>query len=162
MTREQEEPAWPADETLDEKDLATLGAIRALYDATDPPPTGLAGRVKFAMTVAALEAEVAEIISATPALARSSEYEVASSMSFSGEDLSAMVTVEHLGRRRLVAGWVTAPGARVELRAGSTTFHATADTEGRFTIEGLVPGLVLLVVWRDGPSRPLITPTFEI
>lgn len=161
MTREQE-PAFSADDALDEQDLATLAAIRALYAATDPPPSGLTDRVKFALTVAALEAELAEIISATPALARSSDYEMATSMSFSGDELSAMITVEHSGRLRVVAGWVTAPGARVELRTGAATFQATADAEGRFTIEGLAPGLVHLVVWRESPSRPLITPTFEI
>ena len=46
---------------LDESDVALLAALRALHAELDPVPAGLTDDVKFALTVQALHAEVAEL-----------------------------------------------------------------------------------------------------
>ena len=58
---------------LDESDVALLAALRALHAELDPVPAGLTDDVKFALTVQALHAEVAELtrLSADSALVRS-------------------------------------------------------------------------------------------
>lgn len=156
-----------AGEPIDAGDLRALAAIRAIYQASDPVPSDLADRAKFAMTVAALEAEVAEITSSELDLAdvRSTVYERAATITFSSDHLSAMITIEVMddGAARL-NGWVTSPAVDVELRERSRTQTTTADQEGRFGFASVERGLVHLVFRRTNPpeERPVITPAIEI
>ena len=48
-----------AAEPLDEVDAVLLGGLRDLHEVLDPVPGDLLDRIKFAMSVASLEAEVA-------------------------------------------------------------------------------------------------------
>ena len=156
-----------ASEPLDETDLRALATLRAVYQANDPVPAGLADRAKFAMTVAALEADVAQITSTAPELSgvRSTVYERAQTVTFSSDRLSAMITIEvpDEGRAR-ISGWVTVPHTEVELRERSRTQTATADDEGRFSFGSVERGLVhLLLRHPESPDdRPVITPAIEI
>ena len=50
-----------ADGPLDEADRRVLAAVRELFSRTDPMPSGLTDRLKFEITLAALNAEVAEL-----------------------------------------------------------------------------------------------------
>ena len=68
MTAEHDFDA-PAAEPIDEHDLRALAGLRSVFQASDPVPSGLAERAKFAMSVAALEAEIAEITTTTAELA---------------------------------------------------------------------------------------------
>ena len=137
MTADREWDAL-ADEPIDDQDLRTLSGLRAILQASDPVPSGLAERAKFAMSVAALEAEIAEITTTTAELAgvRSTDYDRAGTITFSSEQLSAMITIE------LVDG----------------------NEAGRFTFTSVQRGLVHLVMRRldDPQSRPVITPAIEI
>lgn len=163
-------PAWEirsAGEPIDADDRRTLAAIRAIYQASDPAPSDLADRAKFAMTVAALEAEIAEITSSEQDLAgvRSTVYERAATITFSSDNLSAMITIEVMdGGTARISGWVTSPPVGVELRERSRTQTTTADEEGRFSFASAERGLVHLVFRRtDAPEeRPVITPAIEI
>ena len=156
-----------AGEPIDADDLRALAAIRAIYQASDPVPSDLADRAKFAMTVAALEAEIAEITSSELDLAgvRSTVYERAATITFSSDHLSAMITIEVMddGAARL-SGWVTSPALGVELRERSRTQTTTADEEGRFGFASVERGLVHLVFRRTDAQeeRPVITPAIEI
>ncbi len=156
-----------AAELIDDLDLRALTTLRAVYQANDPVPPGLAERSKFAMTVAALEAEVAEMMS-TPleaAGARSAQYDRASTITFSSDHLSAMITIEVVdGATARVSGWVTTGSTAIELRERSRTQETTTDDEGRFAFASVERGMVHLVMRRlDAPdSRPVITPAIEI
>lgn len=145
---------------VDEQILRTLGRVVA---ASDPVPAGMTDRIKFELTVAALHAEVAEITSMDLVGASTRGMEVANTLSFSGEGLSAMVTIEEAsGGLRDLHGWVTA-GTQVELREGDDTTTVQVDEDGRFAFLGVRPGLIHLVVSRDDTdAAPLITPGFEI
>ncbi len=81
---------------MDAVDERALALIRTHLDRVDPVPSDLAERVKFAMTVASLEAEVAHLMSGS-ALAgsvRTTEYDRATTVTFESDGLSIMVTLE--------------------------------------------------------------------
>ncbi|WP_353952241.1 hypothetical protein V6K52_02005 [Knoellia sp. S7-12] len=165
-TPQNDEEALAA-QSLDALDERALALIRTRLDLVDPVPVDLTERVKFAMTVASLEAEIAHLMndSAMAGATRTTEYDRASTVTFESEGLSIMVTLEPVDRDVVrVRGWVTAPGAEVELRERSRSQEATADDEGRFVFERVDHGTVHLVIRRhDEPgSRPVITPGIEI
>ena len=156
-----------ADGEIDEQDVRALSTLRTILQASDPVPTGLAERAKFAMSVAALEAEIAEITSTTAELAgvRSTQYDRAGTITFSSDHLTAMITLEAVvGGSVRLSGWVTTGPTHVELRERSGTQETTTDDAGRFTFASVERGLVHLVMRRldDPQGRPVITPAIEI
>jgi hypothetical protein len=164
-----EELDWEAaaDREIDDLDLRALATLRTVWQASDPVPSGLAERAKFAMTVAALEAEVAQITTMTAEAAgvRSTQYDRAGTVTFSSDQLSAMISIEVVdGGTARVSGWVTSGPTRIELRERSRTQETTTDEEGRFTFTSVERGLVHLVMRRldDPDGRPVITPAIEI
>jgi hypothetical protein len=166
MTAEHDLDALAA-EPIDEQDLRALATLRSILQASDPVPSDLAERAKFAMSVAALEAEIAEITTTTAELAgvRSTDYDRAGTITFSSEQLSAMITIELVeGTNARLSGWVTTGPTHIELRERSRTQETTTDDAGRFTFTSVQRGLVHLVMRRldDPQSRPVITPAIEI
>lgn len=156
-----------AGQPMDGDDERALELIRAHLAVMDPVPVDLAERVKFAMTVASLEAEVAHLMneSSLAGTVRTTEYDRATTVTFESDGLSIMVTLEEADRgTTTVRGWVTSPGAEVELRERSRSATTTADGEGRFVFEGIERGTVHLVIRHpDEPgTRPVITPGIEI
>lgn len=152
---------------IDAIDLRALAALRAIVQASDPVPSDLVERSKFAMTVAALEAEVAEITqtSVEGAGVRSTVYDRAETITFSSDQLSAMITIEVVdGATARLSGWVAGGSTSVELRERSRTQTTETDSEGRFSFPSVERGLVHLLLRRlDLPdSRPVITPAIEI
>ena len=156
-----------AQQPLDDTDERVLHLVRSHLDTVDPVPTHLADRVKFAMTVASLEAEVAHLMKDSRPLAavRTTEYDRALTVTFESGSLSIMVTLEESERPgTTLLGGVTAPGAEVELRERSRSSVTVADDEGRFVFDGVERGTVNLVIRQhDEPgARPVITPGIEI
>ena len=128
-----------AAQPLDDFDGIILDTVAEVFRAADPVPAGLVEDIKFALTVQALHAEVAELqrVGAESALARS-EYTQTQTMTFSAESLSVMVTLSPVSDRSVrVDGWVTGnDGAlSVEVRGPHGTTTATADDDGRFIVE---------------------------
>ncbi|MFC7490258.1 MULTISPECIES: hypothetical protein [unclassified Knoellia] len=167
MTPSRPDEGVLAAEPLDADDDRALSLLRTHWTLADPVPTDLAERVKFAMTVASLEAEVAHLMSnsAEVGAMRTTEYDRATTVTFESEGMSIMVTLEESDRGlMLLRGWVTATGAEVELRERSRSRTTTADDDGRFVFEGVERGTVHLVIRdHDEPgSRPVITPGIEI
>ncbi|GAA4410686.1 hypothetical protein GCM10023168_30630 [Fodinibacter luteus] len=155
-----------AAQPLDAVDLHLLDTLRHLHEDLDPVPGELADRVKFAMTVAALEAEVAQIVSsATLETVRGTDYDRADTVTFASDGLSVMVSIEHGATTRVdIVGWVSETGVEVELRERGRTRTAVVDEEGRFTFSGVERGLVNFVLRRgaDSGSPPIITPAIEL
>ena len=149
---------------LDDVDAQLLEQVRQLHEVVDPVPADLVDRVKFAMSVAALEAELAEIVSsATLETVRGTDYDRADTITFASEGLSVMVTIEH-GRstRADIAGWVSQGEVEVELRERGRT--RTTMVDGRFAFTGVERGLVNFVLRRrdDTEAPPIITPAIEL
>lgn len=158
-----------ATSALDETDEQILRELRSLWDGADPPPAGLTERVQFAMTVAALEAEVARIVregAGAGATAVRSDYERVSTVTFASESVSAMIDIEEGGTEgvRALHGWVSEDAVEVELRERHRSRRTTVDATGRFSFERVEPGLVHFVFRRTaGPDDPpVITPAIEV
>ena len=155
-----------AAQPLDELDRSILDTVAEVFRAADPVPAGLTEDIKFALTVQAMHAEVAQLqrVGAESALARS-EYTQTQTLTFSAETLSVMVTMSPIDADEVrVDGWVTGYDSplRVELRAGTRTVGAEVDDDGRFTLDPVPRGLVRFVFLPEGDLRPVITPTVEI
>ena len=99
---------------IDDVDDFVLTQIRHLHEVLDPPPVDLTDRITFAMSVAALEAEVAEIVSsATLETVRSTQYDRADTVTFASDGLSVMVSIEPGATLTVdIAGWVPTPRHR--------------------------------------------------
>jgi hypothetical protein len=158
----------PSDTRLDEVDADVLSSLRALHARLDPVPAGLTDDVKFALTVQALHAEVAELsrVAADEALVRSVDYTPAETLTFTGGPFTAMVTTVPAGPESVrVDGWVTGGPVGVELRGreGSTTVEV--EDEGRFVFEDVPRGAVQFILHpRSGgaDARPVITPSVTL
>lgn len=158
-------------EAIDGRDLRNLNQLRGLFAHADPVPHDLTERIKFALTVHALHAEVAELMDSALLATRGGEVAVESapieSVTFRAAAVSLMITANESdleGRVRL-DGWVTVPGAQVEVVTadGSTTINS--DANGRFVLDDLSHGpvhFVIVIDPQDERSRPVITPSIQI
>ena len=162
MSTERDLAAQP----LDDVDRTILDTVAEVFRTADPLPAGLTEDIKFALTVQAMHAEVAELqrLGAESALARS-EYTRTQTMTFSAETLSVMVTLSPIDADEVrVDGWVTGCDAPVvvEIRGEGRTVSTEVDDDGRFTIDPVPRGLVRFVFLPEGDMRPVITPSVEI
>ena len=149
---------------LDADDVALLDAVRSLYERRDPVPDGLVGRIEFALTLDALETEVATLTQVDLATAgsRAGETETVRTVTFSTETLDAMVTLTDApdGTVR-VDGWIAPAAAMpVELLVAGTTLALESDEDGRFVWEAVPKGLAKLALHPGG--RTVLSPTFEL
>ncbi|MGB7817255.1 MAG: carboxypeptidase regulatory-like domain-containing protein [Ornithinibacter sp.] len=151
---------------LDEIDAEVLGLVRAAHQAIDPVPDDLVEKIQFSMTVAALEAELAEIVTASSlATVRGTDYDRADTVTFASEGLSVMVSIEHGASTKVdIVGWVSEGDVEVELRERGRTRTTGTDAEGRFTFAGVERGLVNFVLrrGRGAGAPPIITPAIEL
>ena len=153
---------------VDDVDAHVLGVLRGIYETGDPVPPSLLDRVKFAITLDDLVADVARLQrEAVPEFARSEDLLKARTITFTSETLSTMVTITPLsvGRVRL-DGWASPGGGLdVELRMGDTVHHTVADEDGRFVFEDVSRGLAQFVLRPRAEGQAenrVITPAIEL
>lgn len=149
---------------FDENDAATLRELRATVDRLDPCPEGLAERVKFALTVQALHAEVAELTRDRGALTRGPDEDPdqVRTMTFSTDSVSIMITVTEEGPELVrMDGWLSCERADVDLVGGEGPDQRVSVTDGRFVLTGIPTGSARLVVHPD-QGRTVLTPTFGL
>ncbi|GGL36739.1 hypothetical protein H9L10_14915 [Phycicoccus endophyticus] len=155
-----------AGQPLDALDAVLLAEIRDLHSDLDPVPGDLLDRVKFAMSVASLEAQVAEIVSDEGlASVRGTDFSRADTVTFARDGLSVMVTIESAGTARVdIVGWVSEGEVEIELRERGRTRTTSTDDDGRFVFTGVERGLVNFVLRRQGVAGapPVITPAIEL
>lgn len=172
----QEQEQALAAGALDTVDLHALDRLRALWEEADPVPAGLTDRVRFAISLGDLEAEVARLQrEGVPELlargdARLDDAQRARTVTFTSDSVTTMVTITDVGAPGAggtvrVDGW-SSPGAglRVELRTGTDTHETVADDHGRFVLDGVPHGMAQLVLrpapGTDGPT--VVTPAIEV
>jgi hypothetical protein len=157
-------------DAIDAQDVATLSQVRDLFAHADPIPGDLTERIKFALTVQALHAEVAELMDSSLLATRSTlgvDPTPTDSVTFTAAAVSLMVTANESdteGRVR-VDGWVTVPSATVEAVTSEGERHAISDANGRFVMDDLPHGPIHFVIRtapEDEAARPVITPTIQI
>ncbi len=153
---------------LDAEDAHILTELREVYRRLDPVPASLPERIKYAMTVRMLEAEVAELTAMPMATVRSSSAEQIDTISFSGSTMSLMVSLltEPGGVR--VDCWASEGGAVVEVRCAADSEEServeVCDEHGRCAFVDLPSGPAHFIVWADESksSTPIITPTINL
>ncbi len=156
-------------EPLDEQDHKIMRHLRLVHEELDPAPVDLAERMKFALSWAALEAEVAQLQEVSGAGVRAeATYGTTDTLTFTADALSLMVTVTHESGPReggtvRVDGWVTDGGRLVELSVGIARYPATADLNGRLVWEGVPRGRAQFLIHPlVAGARPVVTPTVEL
>lgn len=148
-------------DAADERILRSLGGIVA---ANDPVPAGLLERVKFALTVEALGAQVAELLEPTPVGVRAS-YEPITTVTFNGDEVTVLLTLDSERRpRRRITGWLSTTEVTVQVHGPDGQVDANLDEDGRFEVDFSRAGLVHLVIQQTTEPRPqpLITPPIQI
>ena len=153
------EETYPgADAPMDATDERILARMATLYATVDPVPSDLVDRIDFALAVAELEADIAELTRGELVGVRSEETD---SVTFTSGSLSLMVTTVRSAHHVRIDGWVTSPGAEVDVVGEGVTLTATADDAGRFSVAEIPRGRAHFIVHREG-YRPVITPSMEI
>ncbi len=162
-------PAWQplAEQPLDALDGEILDRIARLYTELDPVPDELVERLRFAISLDALEFELAELSqdSAELAGARADEASPIESLTFTSGSLSTMLTISSDGPERVrIDGWLApAAAAVVELHQGSRVLRTDADADGRFVFADVEHGLSRFAIrGRVSNAAPVITPAVEI
>jgi hypothetical protein len=160
-----------SDGRLDEIDVAVLDQIRAVYATTDPPPADLDDRVRFAITLDAVDVEVARLQEDLLVGSGARSDHQTRTITFAAPNLTVLVSVVDLpdGLVRL-DGWLAPPGRhQVELRLGAPPgpAAATADDEGRFVFAAVDHGLAQLVVRPlgedgNGLATTVVTPSMVL
>lgn len=175
-------------EAIDEHDVVNLRSVRDLFAHADPVPSDLTERMKFAISVQALHAEVAELIDSALLVTRGRDAADAAveptptdSVTFTAASVSVMVSwgvsdtsdtsgtgstggTSGTDERVRVDGWVTTPGAQVEAVTAEGSRSATSDANGRFVLDDLPHGPIHFLVTdpANQGDRPVITPTIQI
>lgn len=150
---------------LDEVDEGILRELREVLGRLDPCPGDLADEVKFALTVKALQAEVAELTTEAGLVSRArDDVDEATTVTFSTDSLSIMITIAATGTGRArIDGWLTCGSAEVRLEgAEGEPLTTTADSDGRFVLTEVPRGAARLLVHPAEGGRPVITPQFTI
>lgn len=157
-----------AGEAVDERDVEALRLMARLYEALDPVPPGLSERVKFGLTLDALEAEIAELQRSVDLVGtRADPAHDVQSITFTSATLTTMITVTPTSADRArIDGWI-APGGgvSVELRTVGGVREAVADDAGRFAFDDVPRGLVQFVLRPPataGSAPTVMTPSLEI
>jgi len=163
----------------DEVDEAILDQLHTVHMRLDPPPTDLDDRVRFAIALDTVDAEVARLqddlmvgsgARRLDGTGGSDNVDRARTLTFDADGRTVMVSIVDLpdGRVRL-DGWLAPPGPlRVELRLSETkqVQATTANEAGRFVFDRVRRGLAQLRVRPEagGPpgTRDVVTPAFKL
>ena len=154
--------AWH--EPIDELDLGILAQLQDLFDTVDPPPPHLSDEVVFAVSLAALDAELATLKAQSELLLRSSGAASTDAVTFTSSALQLMVSAsDDDGETLRIDGWVTGGGIEVELLRGSEAVEAISDAHGRLVWRRVPHGPVRFLIHPStAGSRPVLTPVIEL
>nr|WP_042194569.1 hypothetical protein [Kibdelosporangium sp. MJ126-NF4]CEL21409.1 hypothetical protein [Kibdelosporangium sp. MJ126-NF4]CTQ96024.1 hypothetical protein [Kibdelosporangium sp. MJ126-NF4] len=151
------------DEPLDELDTAILTGIGDLWRRSDPVPTDLLDRIKFAIDLETVDLEVMRLTDMPrPAAARGDEQ--SRLITFDSESVTIMVGIRQNQDGTIrVDGWLTPAGRHpIELRTAESTTTTVSDEDGRFVLDQVCPGLVQLIVRPSGTTRTVTTPSISL
>lgn len=168
-------PRWPGgtlaeDEPLDDLDDAILAALAHGWQRRDPVPAGLGDRVRFALSLAAVQAEAQALLlqAASDVLVRGSESEPETTdlLTFAGGRVELMIRISRDGwapeEGVVLDGWVSGTGWTVELCRPGGTITQSADAAGRVTFRGVAPGPAYFAIRPVGGGSPVVTPIVQL
>ena len=162
-------PDWDvlAGQPIDAVDVENLSRVATMFSTVDPVPHDLVERLKFAISLDALEVELAVLqLSSDQMLTnRADSTSSVESMTFASGRLTTTITVSADGPDRVrIDGWIAPSGpAAVELHQGAGQHETTADDDGRFVFTDVPHGLTRFMIRpSDSDGRPVATPAVEI
>ena len=148
---------------MDALDGVILGQLSSLFDVLDPPPEALADDVLFAISLAALDAELATLEDTSALQLRASSAVQVDTVTFTSSALQLMVSIAAQDGALRVDGWITGGGLAVELLCGTASITATSDAHGRLVWSDVPQGPIRFLIHpNDGRSRPVLTPVIEL
>ncbi len=132
-------------EPMDADDEALLGAIRAMYQATDPAPDMLP-RVLFALDLDEIVTELASIAENLAGSMGIRSVEDSRTITFESSSLRVTIAIPGSGSRHL-DGWIEPAGIlRVDLVTPKARLQTRSDEGGRFAFEAKMTGQVHLEI----------------
>jgi len=149
---------------LDDLDLALLDRVREMYQAADPMPEDLPGRICFLLALRDLEVEVARLAAGQDLLVPAARgAEQSRTITFDSDSMSIMIRIDANGDGTVrVDGWL-APARRagIELKtsAAAEALSASGDEQGRFAFARVPRGTAQLMVRPEAQGRTVVTPT---
>lgn len=153
----------PMDDRMDALDDEILTQLASVFDAIDPPRDDFADDILFAVSLAALDAELATLEDESALSLRTSSATPTDTVTFTSSALQLMVSVTPDDGSLRVDGWITGGGLRVELISGTTSHAATSDAHGRLAWSGIPHGPIRFLMYPDHTdSRPVLTPVIEL
>jgi hypothetical protein len=163
------EESWEslANEPLDAYDAGVLYRINQLYEHLDPVPEDLVERLQFAISLDALEVELAELQLGSGELlaARAESTSTVKTLTFTSDSLTTTVNISSDGPDRVrIDGWIAPGGASmVELHQGSQVRQIPADEDGRFVFTDVEHALTRFLIRPESTDAlPVATPAVEI
>jgi hypothetical protein len=154
-------------EPLDDFDLAILDQLAAVHAVVDPPPADLDLRVRFALDLEDLEAELARRTDDVWVGSGARASERARTVTFEADSRTVMITIgERPDGLLRMDGWLApAAAVQVELRFADALPNRTVDADqaGRFVFDEIAPGIVQLLVHPgDETGRQVVTPAIKL
>ena len=163
------EESWEslANEPLDAYDADVLSRIHQLYAQLDPVPLDLVDRLQFAISLDALEVELAELQLESGELlaARAEPTSAVQTLTFTSDSITTTVNISSDGPDRVrIDGWIAPGGASVvELHQGRLVRQIPADEDGRFVFTDVEQALPrFLIRPESADALPVATPAVEI
>jgi hypothetical protein len=157
-------------------DEEIMVAIQQMFEAIDPMPSGLPDRIRFALALQELEAEVARCADPDNELALAARgVEESRTVTFDSDSLTIMIRVDNNpdGSAR-IDGWLAPPSSKVvEMKMAAGSMSVAADESGRFVFPSVPRGPARLLVRVSGDgvheheeppdgARSVITPTLTL
>ncbi len=153
----------PPDSPMDALDSEILRQLSGMFDVLDPARDDMADEVLFAISLAALDAELATLEDASSLQLRTSSAIPTDAVTFTSSALQLMVSATRDDGSLRIDGWITGGGLEVELISGTTSRSATSDAQGRLVWRGVPPGPIRFLMHPvDGSARPVLTPVIEL
>ncbi|SHJ53470.1 hypothetical protein SAMN02745244_02723 [Tessaracoccus bendigoensis DSM 12906] len=147
---------------LDRDDFRLLSAVASAATSFDPPPNDLVTRIMLAVSLDLMEAELATLVAAPMAMARTEHPLAPETITFTSSAASLMIALDGDNGDVRVDGWVTG-GTQVELHTGREVLPQTADETGRLVWQAVPRGPVrFLIRPLLAGASPVITPTIEL
>jgi hypothetical protein len=156
-----------ANEPLDAYDAHVLSRINQFYAELDPVPLDLVDRLQFAISLDALEVELAELQLGSGELlaARAEPTSAVQTLTFTSDSLTTTVNISSDGPDRVrIDGWIAPGGAGVvELHQGRQVRQSPADEDGRFVFTDVEHALTRFLIRPESTDAlPVATPAVEI
>lgn len=156
-----------AGQPIDAVDVENLSRVATMFSALDPVPPDLVERLQFAISLDALNAELAELhqLDELAMSARTEQSGAVRTLTFNSDSATTMITVSDDGPERVrIDGWCApGAGATIELRQVGASAEVAADEDGRFVFADVAHGLTRFVIrLADSDRNSIVTPAVEL